>query len=145
MLLGRIDMKILINRQFGGFGVSREVLLKLIKMKSKFVKKETTKKYFGKDEVKDLKKFEPYKEGYLQQEFIDDWLVKGKFVFYIDDERSNEFRTDKVVIKIVKELGKKANGMCAALEIVEIPDNIEFEIEEYDGLEHIAEKHRTWR
>jgi hypothetical protein len=31
------------------------------------------------------------------------------------------------------------------LEIVEIPDDVEYTIEEYDGLEHIAEKHRTWR
>lgn len=136
-------MKILINKQFGGFGVSREVLLRLIKIKSKFVKKETTKKYFGKGVVEDLKKFKPFKEGYKKHDWIDSWLVKNGFVFYIDDERSKEFRTNKDVIKIVKELGKKANGDHATLEIVDIPNDVEFEIKGYNGLEHIAEKHRT--
>jgi hypothetical protein len=27
---------------------------------------------------------------------------------------------------------------------VEIPDNVEWEIMEYDGTEYIAEKHRKW-
>jgi len=144
-------MKVVINRQFGGFGVSREVLLRLIKMKSKFVKKENADKYFswGKYAKKDYNitkksEFKPFKDGYLKHWFIDDWLVKDGFVFYVDDERINEFRTDKDVIKIVKKLGKKANGDHATLEIVEIPDDVEFEVQEYDGLEHIAEKHRTW-
>jgi hypothetical protein len=32
----------------------------------------------------------------------------------------------------------------ARLKIIEIPDDIEWHIEEYDGLEHIDENHRTW-
>jgi hypothetical protein len=31
------------------------------------------------------------------------------------------------------------------LRIVEIPDGVEWHISEYDGIEHIAENHRTWR
>jgi len=30
------------------------------------------------------------------------------------------------------------------LKIVDIPDGVEWEIEEYDGMEWVAEKHRTW-
>jgi len=45
----------------------------------------------------------------------------------------------------VEELGEKANGQCADLKIVEIPDDVEYEIEEYDGVEWVAENHRTWR
>ena len=54
-------------------------------------------------------------------------------------------RTDPLLIQIVKELGKEANGRCADLKIIEIPDDISYEIEEYDGMEWIAEMHRTWR
>lgn len=41
-------------------------------------------------------------------------------------------------------LGDKANGSCAKLQIVDIPNGTDYTIEEYDGNEHIAEKHRTW-
>lgn len=58
---------------------------------------------------------------------------------------SREFpRDDPHLIQVVEELGDKANGRCADLKIVEIPDNVEWEIEEYDGNEWIAEKHQTW-
>jgi hypothetical protein len=32
----------------------------------------------------------------------------------------------------------------ARLKVVEIPDGVLWKIEEYDGLEHIAEEHQTW-
>lgn len=56
-----------------------------------------------------------------------------------------ENRTDPLLLQVVDELGsEKASGFCAKLEIVEVPDGVEWEIEEYDGLEWVAEKHRTW-
>ena len=54
-------------------------------------------------------------------------------------------RDDPALVQTVKELGERANGACAKLEIVEVPADAEWEIEEYDGNEHVAEKHRTWR
>lgn len=54
-------------------------------------------------------------------------------------------RHDPNLIKVVEELGDKANGTHARLSIVEIPDDIDYEVEEYDGNEHIAEVHKTWR
>ena len=53
-------------------------------------------------------------------------------------------RDHPLLVKVVEELGKKANGQHADLEVVEIPDDIEYEIDEYDGIETIREKHRTW-
>jgi hypothetical protein len=53
-------------------------------------------------------------------------------------------RDDPILIQVVKELGKEANGSCAELEIVEIPDGINWEIDEYDGMERVEEAHRSW-
>lgn len=53
-------------------------------------------------------------------------------------------RNDKLLIQVVKELGEKADGACARLKIVEIPDDVDFEIDEYDGNEWVSEKHRRW-
>ena len=36
-------------------------------------------------------------------------------------------------------------GTFSELKIVEIPDGVNWYIEEYDGMEHVAERHRTWR
>ncbi len=53
-------------------------------------------------------------------------------------------RHDPNLIKVVEEMGKEANGSCANLKIIEIPDGLDYVIEEYDGKEWVAEKHRTW-
>jgi len=54
-------------------------------------------------------------------------------------------RDDPYLVKIVRDLKADANGRYAELKIVEIPADVEWEIEEYDGNEWVAEKHRTWR
>jgi len=54
-------------------------------------------------------------------------------------------RDDPVLIEVVERLGKEADGAHAKLKIVEIPDDVEWTIEEYDGVEWVAEVHRTWQ
>ena len=46
-----------------------------------------------------------------------------------------EAREDKTLIEVVEELGEEASGTFAELEIVEIPDNAFFIIDNYDGIE----------
>ena len=53
-------------------------------------------------------------------------------------------RDDPYLVKIVKELGMIANGAHANLKIIEIPGDVDWIVQEYDGAEWIAEKHRTW-
>lgn len=53
-------------------------------------------------------------------------------------------RDDPYLVQIVRELGMAANGRHANLKIVEIPGDVDWLIQEYDGAEWIAETHRTW-
>jgi len=49
-----------------------------------------------------------------------------------------------VLVAMVEEQGTAINGAFSDLKVVEIPDGINWYIEEYDGREHVAERHRTW-
>lgn len=53
-------------------------------------------------------------------------------------------RDDPHLLQVIEELGESADGRCAKLKIVEIPADVEWAIEEYDGMEWVAEVHRTW-
>lgn len=53
-------------------------------------------------------------------------------------------RADPNLVECVETLGDIASGDLAELKVVEIPDDVEWEIEEYDGIEWVSEKHRTW-
>jgi len=56
-------------------------------------------------------------------------------------------RDDADLIAVVEALGGKANTQYSQLKVVEVPMWLKekgWTIEEYDGVEHIAESHRTW-
>lgn len=89
-------MKIVINRCYGGFGLSDEALALYNKL-------------------------------------------SGRSVSYVGDIE----RDDTNLVKVVEQLDN-ANDQYSSLDIVEIPEGIEWKIENYDGVEWISEKHRTW-
>ena len=82
-------------------------------------------------------------DRYCAEKNIDpgEWISFG---YYSKFYAGEILRDDPVLIQIVEELGDKANGHFAELKIVEIPNGVDWYIEEYDGCEHIAERHRTW-
>jgi hypothetical protein len=113
-------MKIVINACYGGFGLSDRA----------------TRRYA---ELKGLKLIEKGSRAGEIDFYVDE--VKPENYFYI---RTSD-RSDPVLVQVVEELGDGAGGRYAQLRVVEIPDDVKWEIEEYDGREWIAEVHRTWR
>jgi hypothetical protein len=135
--------KIVINKCYGGFGLSEAAVLLYAEIKgiTLYVEgKGSLRTYFlvpKEERVKELPK--PWIENSLEDRcaYNEEYTKQVFYDCYIK-------RDDPVLIQVVEHLRDKANGYAAKLKIVEIPDDIEYTIEEYDGVEHIAEKHRTW-
>ncbi len=56
----------------------------------------------------------------------------------------NVGRDDEILVAVVKQLGKDANGERAKLVVVNVPNGTDWEIHENDGNEWVAERHQTW-
>jgi hypothetical protein len=140
-------MKIVINRCYGGFGLSLEAKEKYCHKKGKqlFFYKQTA--YNFKEGYDEYTKLSSEEEGaYSYAWLVDMGEVSRETPQNNDDwfSESNIDRTDHDLIDVIEEMGERANGFAAKLEIVEIPENVNWEIEEYDGKEWVSEAHRTW-
>lgn len=141
-------MKIVINSCFGGFGLSKAGHKEYLKRKGK-------EAYFYIQT-----KYKHRVNGIDEYERVDDTTIDGLYTITstVDlgktiDESPNESdrfydrdleRTDPDLIAVVEELKEKADGQFAKLNIVEIPEGVEWGISEYDGQETVEEKHRSW-
>lgn len=77
----------------------------------------------------------------------DEALAKYKAIKGITEEVYywNIERDDPALVQVVEEMGDAAAGSYAYLKIVNIPDDVQWYIEEDDGMEWVAETHRTWQ
>ena len=142
-------MKVVINNKHGGFSLSHEGVMHYAKIKGIELYPEMNQQYPS------LKMYTYWTCPPDQRPKV---LTDQEFYAANDAERkaSNEAygkntiycrdipRNDAALVQTVEEMGEAANGRHAYLKIVEIPDDVEWEIDEYDGLEWVAEVHRTW-
>lgn len=142
-------MKIVINAQYGGFSLSMLAIKEYLELKGKqayFYNTECDGR-----EIRYKKIDNPLKESIFITCFTKDFgeSINGE---EISENMWEEYcfnvkgikRTDEDLIKVVEKLKEKANTICSTLKVIEIPDDVDYEIEEYDGNEWVAEKHRTW-
>lgn len=109
-------MKIVINKRHGGFSVSKEAA-----------------QYMADDGCKQAKAELAHYEK------------EGTWYGFGSSDKFGEYKRDSpFLVKAVGFLGNKANGEGAGLKIVEIPDGVEWQIDDFAGAETIHEKHRTW-
>lgn len=133
--VGEFDMKIVINKSHSMFIISHKAVLRYAELIGE-------KLYFEKDEggdyiyakvpmhiVKELKSIIPAPLGVIDVLEFKPWLIA---------------RNDPALVQVVEELGDAASDTFSKLKIVEIPDDVNWTIKEYDGIEWIAEVHRTW-
>jgi hypothetical protein len=114
--------KVVINTCHGGFGLSglaRDRFLEQSKTQYTLVEREDRYSQDAYGPYIKLNDGSNWTEGYIE-------------------------RDDPILVKIIEELGTVANGPHSKLKVVEIPADVKWEIDEYDGREWIAEVHRTW-
>jgi len=122
-------MKVVINTCFGGFGISDEAFEKFLERKGIA---------FDKVEV------EGEEKSWLNGPTYFNAGHAGEDDHYLAQYELLENRSDPDLIAVIEEMGEKAHGWASELKIVEVPDDVKWHIHEYDGLEHVAEDHRTW-
>ena len=114
--------RIVINAEHGGFGLSHEGQLMYLQLSGQ--------SYTIADQP----------DRHTQNMLGPKIIVNGKEFWdrYVE-------RDDPALIQTIRKLGyEAASGKHATLKIVEIPADIKWQIDEYDGLEWVAEEHRTW-
>lgn len=132
--------EVVVNRCFGGFGLSHKAVMRYAELKG--MKLFVT--------IDDIAK-QVYKERAVvgNPEILHHYWTKENVS---KDDNVNDYyfsesdikRDDPMLIQVIRELGNDANGLFAKLEVVTIPDDVEWEISEYDGSESVEEVHRSW-
>lgn len=115
--------KIVINTCYGGFGLSDAAFQEFLHRKG-----------VAWELVKDGQWQTYYAKGHA-----------GDDNYYISEYDYYENRTDADLVDIVETMGKEANGWAANLKVVDVPDDVDWYLDEYDGIEWVAERHRTWK
>ena len=114
--------RIVINRAYGGFSLSRAAILGYLELAG-----------IAYDLV-------PQADRDTQNRLGDRIVVNG-----VDFDEHDIPRDDPALVATVRRLGRAAAGMYATLKIVEVPAGVAWTVQAYDGLEWVAEVHRTWR
>lgn len=159
--------KVVINKCYGGFSVSPEVAVELFKVENKVDKVYIYDEIIEDScdsimyEYKRIDNFEFDEFGNFNNIDIGGWNTYittydfGELVKYKDLEgnkskylltaQQDVDREDVNLINMIEKLGSnRCSGDCAKLKIIEIPKDVKYEIQDYDGNEWIAERHRTW-
>ena len=134
-------MKIVINACHGGFGLSEKAVLRYAELKGLTVYPEGTGSFTTYWLVPEGERED--RTNYYSWPWEEQRASNKRLVKQVMNEHTIP-RDDPALVQVVEELGADANARFAELEVVEIPDGVAWQIEEYDGFEHVAEKHRVW-
>lgn len=150
-------MKLVINKCFSGFSLSPLAVKRMAELRGEecFFFKEKNCEYtpitveaaqkefmWSAFKVKNPTDYFSYKDFHNLS--MEDRRKMNENYSKISLDCRPENRSDPILVQTVEELGEKANGRHAKLKVVEIPDEIEWEIDEYDGMEIVRETSRSW-
>lgn len=140
-------MKIVINTCFGGFGLSEAAENLYLKKKGLEVFRYEQTKWRYKDGEEEYLLVKRGSKKRLNITFVYT-ENHGTLLTRLPAEGfwydKNLERNDPILVEVVEELGEKADGAYAKLKVVEIPEGVQWYINDYDGIESINERHQSW-
>lgn len=140
-------MKVVVNRCYGGFSLSDKAIEMIMNRKGLNCFRYMQTKYNFLDGVNEYTKCDETEVNnhlfvcYMTKD-LGEKISKLPNEFFWNDRIID--RNDVDLVAVVEELGEKADGRFAQLKVVEIPDGVNWEIDDYDGVETIHEVHRSW-
>lgn len=144
-------MKIVLNKCFGGFSISVKCAELMAEMGNKQAANELKEWKQSNTWIKYYLKHGTWPKGCPKDRqgslAIDAKYSKHARFFgfgYTKGFDGGYPRDSKELVSAVEQLGDDASGELSELQVVEIPDGISYEIDEYDGIETIHESHRSW-
>lgn len=142
-------MKIVINNCFGGFNLSDRAIEMIMRRKgfecfryahTKYKFSDGVDEYVKQEKCSGVRLFPPI--YYSTKDFGDKTNELSEDAIWDENGVS---RNDTDLVAVVEEIGKEAsNTEISSLAVVEIPDGVNWTIQEYDGLESVHEAHRVW-
>jgi hypothetical protein len=140
-------VKVVINSKHGGFQLSDEAILRYAELKGLKVWVEQDAKFKSLTHHWTVPPEErmsfPENAVWAALPMDERQALNKKYGSQQIYERDMD-RDDPILVQVVEELGDRCRTQVSSPKVVEIPDDVEWTIEEYDGLEWVAEVHRTW-
>lgn len=123
--------KVAYNACYGGFGLSHEAVMRYAELKGITLYHDHEQRWGAYYRVP----VEEYNKQYEIDEQNRNYTLSNEMYFSTSNIYEN--RSDPILIQVIEELGKKANGMCADLAIEDLPAGTRYRITEYDGYEGV--------
>jgi hypothetical protein len=111
-------MKVVINACHGGFSLSHEAIVRYAEIKGLNLQ---------------------FKESAYRTILCYEYFANNDYF-----SCCNIPRNDPALVAVVEEMGETANDRYSDLKVIEIPDDVQWYIDEYDGREWVSEVHRKW-
>lgn len=163
-------MKVVINKCYGGFGLSARAVARIAEIEGRpcfFFRRNLASSFDAPAIPATMEEIEEEMKrtrlGFWSAYDIpdlsvlpsqDNWhsmpMDQRKATNEAWDKHSQESRFDRdkrhygPLVQAVEELGELANGGFSSLKVIEIPDGVDYEIDDYDGIESVHEVHRSW-